>query len=121
MSGSNTSMTCQRSISSQSPPAVGKSRTGRPKCPQRTSDASVRIRSECQVLFCLTLSGGIFLPPLLHALPEELGELGDLVRREQRLDLLLEGAARDRRAEELPGDLVEPAEVGLAEVGEAIG
>src|SRR5688572_7287236 len=65
--------------------------------------------------------GRVTLAPLLDLLPEVLGELGVLVAREERGDFALDRLAGARRAEELPGDLVEVGEVALAELLEALG
>src|SRR5882724_2311828 len=112
--------TCQRSISSASPPAVGKMRTGWPKWPQRTSVESRCMRSERQPVEIFGRSDMLVAPPELDALEEEVGEDGDLVRRKQRLDLLLHGVARHVGAEELQGDLVQMRQVRGAELLEAL-
>src|SRR5262245_16181151 len=65
--------------------------------------------------------GRVLLAPLLDLLPEVLGEGLVLVLREERRDLALDGFARARGAEELPGHLVEVREVLVAELPEAVG
>jgi len=57
----------------------------------------------------------------LDSLPEQLGEGLDLVRGEQRRDLLADHVAGLERAEELVGDRVEVGEVLVAEFLEAGG
>ena len=116
----------KRSISSASPPAVGKTSTGVPNVPQRTTSTSCSTRSEYQLDDSLDVtlsrprvgaatSGRRLGAPALDAPPEQLGELVDLVGGEQRGDLLLDRVVGDVGREELPHDLVEVGQMGGAE------
>src|SRR5215472_6286202 len=121
-----------RSISSASPPAVGKYSSGWPKCPQRASAASRPMRCEnhwdlTKLLIDVPLaprcsaSRTTGRAPGLYAAPEQLRELLDLVLGEERRDLLADRVPGLGRGEELVGDLVEVGEMLRAELLEAPG
>src|SRR5688572_18718899 len=140
--GASASSMCIRSISSASPPAVGKRSSGAPRSPQRQTLTSRPSRSECQLVFCLLIApsalasrrslgrlrsrggralGRVLLAPALELLPEVLGERVPLVAGEERLDLAPDRLARALGAEEAPSDLVEVREVLRAELLELVG
>src|SRR5262245_60158637 len=110
-----------RSISSASPPAVGKTSTGWPQCPQRTRLISCPTRLEYHLEAVFIAARPFLLAPALHPTPEELGELVDLVGRKKRGDLLVDGVAHGSGAEKAVGELVELAEVLAAEIAELFG
>ena len=118
------------SASARSPrrhrPRSGTGAPGWPKCPSGTSVTSRCRRSEYQrsttchhararqlspARGCQPPLRGCIPAPRLDALPEQLGELLDLVRGEQRRDLLADASFAAVRAEELPRDLVEVRQV----------
>src|SRR4051794_7933058 len=90
-----------RSGSSASPPAVGNSRTGWPQWPQRTSVISCSSRGEYHQDPVLITARPLLFPPQLNAAPEQLGELLDLVRREERAHLLVDCIAHPLRNKEV--------------------
>ena len=96
----------KRSISSASPPAVGKRRTGRAVvAPADDVDVALDALASTSATRASTPSSCSRRPPRpcrrasAGSLPEEVGELVDLVRREQRGDLL---RARRRGASSSP-------------------
>src|SRR5678815_1008019 len=117
----------KRSISSASPPAVGNTMTGWPNEPQRhsvTSRSSRSLRQRVTTLSPRPISAlplFFFAPPGLDALPEQFGELLNLVGGEQRRHLGAHRVAGDLATEELPRHLVEVSQMHRAELLEPLG
>ncbi len=70
---------------------------------------SCSTRAECHLEPCFIAPRPLLRAPLLHALPEELGELVDLVRRKERRHLAPDGVLDLLAPEEVVGQLVEVA------------
>src|SRR5919112_3195626 len=99
-----------RSGSSASPPAVGNSKTGWPQWPQRISVISCSSRGEYHLEPVLVTAHALLFAPELNAVPEQLGELLDLMRREECAHLQVDCIAHPLRAKEVIGKGVEVAE-----------
>src|SRR4051794_11702491 len=110
-----------RSGSSASPPAVGKSRTGAPQWPQRTSVISCSTRGEYHLEPVLITARALLFAPQLDAAPEQFSELLDLVRRKNGGHLLPDRFMHPPRAEEFVGKCMEMAEPGAAEITDPFG
>src|SRR5579871_6798450 len=63
MSGSSAAINPKRSSSSQSPPAVGNSSTGAPKCPQRTTRTGPGRRSARQLQTRFSMGARVYRVP----------------------------------------------------------